>query len=51
MALKVNYDGEGPIPRPLPKWEGVSGSKGQHAAGGTVRERGGVVRVNGVRAG
>jgi hypothetical protein len=33
-----------------PDWFEYDG-EGQRAAGGTVRERGGVVRVDGVRAG
>ncbi len=38
-----------PIPRPLPKWEGVPAGEGQSAAGVTVRYGGGVVRFAAVR--
>ena len=45
---------EGPIPRPLPKWEGAPADEGQRDAGGTVREWGGVAPkadADAVRAG
>ena len=36
---------ERPIPRPLPKWEGVPADEGQCVEGVTVKERGGVAPV------